>query len=331
LKKALFKSNRPGYLDLTVETTGLKDAVHAHPEFATFVAGTQSHFATWRKAAAKSLRQFAAGCHPKEVIHQLSEGLLAHYTGQPLLDPYAVYQHLMDYWAETMQDDVYLIAADGWKAETYRILVEDKKGKAKDKGWTCDLVPKALVVARYFAKEQAAIEAKQAELESVTAQLTELEEEHGGEDGLFSELEKINKAEVARRLKEIGREASPRRPKDDETAEEEKALKQWAKLNKQESELKAAIKDAEAELDAAAYAKYPTLDEAAVKTLVVDDKWLATLDTAIHGEIDRVEQALNGRVKELADRYAAPLPELTTRVADFEAKVAAHLTKMGHY
>jgi len=81
----------------------------------------------------------------------LAEDLLAHYADKPLIDPYDVYQHLMDYWAETMQDDCYLIAADGWKAETY--FDKDKKGKKK--GWNCDLVPKALIVARYFGIEQA--------------------------------------------------------------------------------------------------------------------------------------------------------------------------------
>ncbi len=151
----------------------------------------------------------------------------------------------------------------------------------------------------------------------------ELEEEHGGEDGAFSELEKINKAEVARRLKEI--------KGDKEAADEEKVLKQWAKLNKQESELKTAIREAESALDAAAYAKYSKLTEDEVKTLVVDDKWLATLGTAIHGEIDRVEQTLTGRVKELAERYATPLPAMTDRVAELETKVAGHLAKMGFY
>src|SRR5439155_13884039 len=114
----------------------------------------------------------------KEVIGALSEDLLAYYTGQPLIDKYDVYQHLLDYWAETMQDDCYFIAADGWKAETYRVIETDKKGKEKDKGWACDLVPKSLIVARYFAKEQTAIDALTAELESVTAKLVELEEEH---------------------------------------------------------------------------------------------------------------------------------------------------------
>ena len=77
----------------------------------------------------------------------------------------------MDYWAETMQDDCYLIAADGWKAETNRVIETDKKGKEKDKGWACDLVPKPLIVARYFAKEQAAIDELAAELEAITAKL----------------------------------------------------------------------------------------------------------------------------------------------------------------
>jgi type I restriction enzyme M protein len=50
-----------------------------------------------------------------------------------------------------------------------RIVEKDKKGKEKDKGWTCDLVPKALIVARYFAKEQAAIDQLRPDLEGVTA------------------------------------------------------------------------------------------------------------------------------------------------------------------
>ena len=43
--------------------------------------------------------------------------------------------------------------ADGWEAETYRIIEKDKKGKERDKGWTCDLVPKGLIVARRSAHQ----------------------------------------------------------------------------------------------------------------------------------------------------------------------------------
>ncbi len=220
-----------------------------------------------------------------------------------------------------MQDDCYLIAADGWKAETYRIIETDKKGKEKDKGWTCDLAPKALIVARFFARERGAIDTLAAELESITARLTELEEEHGGDEGAFSELDKVNKANVAARLKEI--------KGDQEARDEADVLNEWLTLSNEEADLKKRLKDAEAALDVKAYAHYSKLTEAEVKTLVVDDKWLAALDAAIHGEMDRISQALTQRVKELAERYETPMPQQVGKVADLEQAVNHHLARMG--
>jgi type I restriction enzyme M protein len=227
----------------------------------------------------------------------------------------------MDYWAETMQDDCYLIVADGWVAKPARIVETDKKGKSKDKGWVCDLIPKSLIVARYFAKEQAACDAKQVELEAVSASITELEEEHSGEEGYFGALDKIGKVEINARLKEI---------KTDKDAQDEIAvLKHWLTLAENETALKRAVKEQEAALDILAYEKYPQLSEAEIKTLVVDDKWMTHLATAVQGELDRVSQTLTSRVRELAERYAEPLPQLAAQVATLNAKVEAHLLKMG--
>jgi type I restriction enzyme M protein len=106
-------------------------------------------------------------------------------------------------------------------------------------------------------------------------------------------------------------------------------LREWLRLNAEEGELKKKLKDAEAELDAKAYAHYPKLTEAEIKTLVVDDKWLAVLEAVIHGEMERVSQSLTQRVKELAERYETPVLQLNSRVDDLEAKVNRHLEKMG--
>jgi type I restriction enzyme M protein len=321
LRQVLFKANRPGYVDLAVDKVAVKSTIYGHPEFAVFITGMNAHFTAWRQKRAKTLRELKVGSHPKEVIGTLSEDLLAHYTGQALIDKYDVYQHLMDYWAATMQDDCYLIAAEGWKAETSRVIEKDKKGKEKDKGWACDLVPKILIVARYYASEQEAITKLEADLESITARITELEEEHGGEEGAFSELDKVNKANVAGRLKEI--------EGDKEAKEEAAVLNQWLKLATEEVALKKQLKEAAADLDAKAYAKYPKLTEGEIKTLVVNDKWLDALDAAIHGEMDRISQALTQRVKELAERYETPMPRMVSRVAELEGKVNSHLEKMG--
>ncbi|MGH2589142.1 MAG: type I restriction endonuclease subunit M, partial [Dehalococcoidia bacterium] len=276
------------------------------------------------EATRPCLAGFTRDGRPKALIEAIGESLLAAFREAPLLDAYDVYQHLMDYWAETMQDDCYLIAADGWKAETTRIVEVDKKGKEKDKGWTCDLVPKPLIVAREFAGEQAAIDALTAEQEGVTAQLTELEEEHGGDEGVFSEMEKVNKASVAARVRELRGLFAPA-----DSAEEAAVLTEWQRLSDQEAGLKKRVKDADAALDTKAYARYPALTEAEVKTLVVEDKWLGALDVDVHGEMDRVSRQLTQRVKELADRYETPMPVLGCRVTELEARVNCHLERMG--
>lgn len=227
----------------------------------------------------------------------------------------------MDYWAETMQDDCYSVALDGWKAEPYRIIEKGKNGKDKDKGWTCDLVPKSFIVARYFAKEQAGIDGLTAKLEAATAALAELEEEHGGDEGAFSELDKINKGAVTARLKEI--------KGDKDAADEAAVLSKWLELSDAEAELKKSLKTAEAELDAKALAKYPKLTHDDVKTLVVDDKWISKIAADTNGEMDRISQALTERVRTLAERYETKMPDLAKHVVDLEAKVNCHLKEMG--
>ena len=196
-----------------------------------------------------------------------------------------------------------------------------QEGQNQDKGWACDLIPKTLIVARYFAKEQAALDAKQAELETATAALAEMEEEHGGEEGCLGALDKIAKAEVNARLKVI--------KGDKEAKDEITVLKRWLDLSEQETSLKRAVKEQDAALDILAYEKYPALTEAEIKTLVVDDKWMASLSAAVQGELDRVSQTLTGRIRELAERYATPLPQLVDEVAALAARVEEHLAKMG--
>ena len=321
LRHDLFKENRPGYLDLSVEKSTIKTTIHEHREFVSFIADMNAYFAEWRDTNAATLKDLKAGSHPREIIAQLSERLLAHYADKPLIDRYDVYQHLMVFWSETMQDDCYLIASEGWKAETYRVIETDKKGKERDKGWTCDLIPKSLIVARYFSEEQAAINQLAGELDNVTARLADMAEEHGGEDGVFAELDKVNKTNVAVRLREI--------TGDKNLEDEAAALNDWLTHFKEQASVKKRLKEAESALDGKAYARYPKLTESEIKTLVVGDKWLAALDAAVHSEMNRVSQQLTQRVRELAERYEVPLPWMLDRVAEIEAKVNRHLNKMG--
>ncbi len=316
LRQTLFNSIRPNYVALAVEKSAIKSTIYEHREFVTFIESMNAVFSAWEQNSITALKSLEIGCHPRHVIETLSEDLLARYENQPLIDKYDVYQHLMDYWDSTMQDDVYLISADGWQAQTVRLLE-----KGKDKGWTCDLIPKNLVIARYFEKEQQAINDLEVDIENLAAQSTELEEEHGGEEGLFSELDKLSKATVAARLKEI--------KGDNEAKDEIEALNRWQSLYNNQADAKKTLKAAEVALDAKVYEKYPTLSEDEIKTLVVNDKWLATLEAAFHGEMNRISQALTQRIKQLAERYETPVSQHVQNVVDLETKVNQHLAKMG--
>ena len=326
VRKALFKgAERPGYAQLRTPIAEVKAAIFGHEEFDAFKTTVTAIFDKWQTRNIPRLKGFDKDGHPKELVAKIAEDLLVSFRSAPLLDAYDIYQHLMDFWAETMQDDCYLIAADGWVAEPRRVLEEvkggKKKGEMKDRGWTCDLIPKPIVVARYFAKEQAALDALQTELDAVDAQLAELEDEHGGEEGAFADLDKINRIEVARRLKEI--------KNDPDCADETRVMAQWADLDDLQSELRVKIRKADAALDQLAYDKYPALGVPEIKSLVVDDKWLPALAASVQAELERVSQTLTGRIRQLAERYETPLPQIAAAVEALEAKVNGHLAKMG--
>ena len=342
VRGVLFESGRrPGYAWLKSPLSAVKPAILGHAEFAAFQQKATKGFADWRKATTPRLTGFDKGGHPKALIETIAEDLLAAFRQSPLLDAYDIYRHLMDYWAETMQDDAYLIAADGWvKGAQPREIVQVKdknkklvwpephdylKGKRRFKS---DLVPAPILVARYFVAERDAIEEFDNQLATLEQQLDEMRQENSGEDGLLAEViegegnkQKITAKAVKARLKEIG--------KDPLYADERAALEAYAGLLKQQKEAKAKRKAAQEDLDKKIDAKYPTLTEAEIKTLVMDDKWMAHLSVAVQGELDRVSQTLSGRIRQLAERYATPLPKLTDEVETLAARVEDHLKMMG--
>ena len=263
VRTALFNNaERPGHCHLKVPIGDVKPAILGHAEFTAFNEAVTKFFQKWKKKAIPLLEVFAKGGHPKALIETIAEDLLAVFRAAPLLDAYDVYQHLMDYWGETIQDDCYLIADDGWKAgaQPREILkVKNKDGKlvwpeAHDynKGkrrFKSDLVPATILVARYFLAEQQAIEAIEAELVTIEQQLEDQKEEQSGEDGLLVEViegegdkQKITAKALKARLKEIG--------KDPEFADERKALEDYAALLDKQSDAKGRLKSAQEDLDA---------------------------------------------------------------------------------
>jgi type I restriction enzyme M protein len=335
IRAELFKALRENYVALSIPKEEIKNHILNHKDFVEYNEKINLIFETFKKDNLDRLNGINVKTAPKKFIHELSEDLLLKYADKPLMNRYKIFQHLMNYWAETMKDDLYILIEDGWKANTKRILEKNKSGKEVDKGWTCDLIPKNLVIQRYLAEEAKKLTDLEAELETTQAEMTSLEEEHSAEEAAFGELDKINKANVKQLIKELNNTPQPAmaaEPDEKYGADEHEPLEiaeQWLAYYEKNSLLKKALKIQEKKLDQKTLEQFGKLDETDVRQLVIEDKWLMQLQDDIQSEIDAISQRLTSRIKELAGRYGSKLGTLATETENLEAKVATHLEKMG--
>ena len=342
VRSCLFESaGRPGYVRLQPLLTEVKRAILEHPEFAAFKHQIGKVFAGWRDANSPFLTGFGKDGDPKELIETIAEDLLAAFGQAPLLDAYDIYQHLMDYWAESMQDDLYLIAADGWAKGAQPREIRQVKGKNNRFIWPephdylkgkrrfkSDLVPVSILVAHYFVGERSALDSLDDQLAALEQQLNQMREENGSEYGLLAEViegegdkQTITARAVKARLKEVGG--------DPLYSDERAALGRYVGLLEEQSDVKSKRKAAQKDLEQKIDAKYSRLTENEIKTLVVDNKWMARLSASVEREIDHISQTLAGRIRQLAERYSTSLPQLTKEVEMLAARVEGHLRKMG--
>lgn len=336
LRATLFGPNpRKGYADPLVVPDQVRTTIRNHSDFAAFRAQVTAILGGWIAANTPLLIGIKQGDHPRDLIHTIAEDMLTRFDAAPLVDKYEAYQRLMAYWAATMQDDVFIIAGGGWLAarelrEARKETSDDGKVKWLEEGdltvnkvrLVADVIPPALITARFFADLKAALDQATARAEELGREIEELAEEHGAEGGLFEDLladgAKLTAGGVKARLKDRGLEP-----------DEKALLKQAAVLFEGEAEAKRAAKEAEARLTEAVLKKYPNLTMGEIQTLVVQDKWLADITAAIGAEVEARTETLTARVRVLTERYGQTLPQIMQDLAGLEARVAGHLAAMG--
>ena len=336
LRETLFAPNgRAGYSETTVEASQISAAIVGHGEFTAFRQRTDDLFGGWCNKHKPLLNDIKPDSVPRTVVDTLSEDLLDRFTDLPLMEPYDVYQRLMDYWEDVMQDDVYLISADGWaNAAKPRGVIDDKDRKIKEvpdltvksNKYKMDLIPPGLIGGRYFAAEIAAIVKLTAKREMAISQLEEFVASHSGEDGLLEDMPndqgKITKKSLNARITDsaVG--------EDEENREETKVLKRCLKLVDAESKADKAAKQAQASLDQKVLDRYGTLTATEIKTLVVEDKWLTAIRSRVQNAVVSSTYGLVERTKELEDRYVQTLPQLERNVDDINKRVKKHMKRM---
>jgi type I restriction enzyme M protein len=327
LRAVLFSEcDRAGFLKLNIAKDDIRDTIFKHQEFINHAKTVHSAANKWIDLNKEKLNNLKDGDKPKQLIDDIGEGILRIFSEVSLIDNYDVYQHLLDFWENTMQDDVYAICYDGWYAgrEIDIEYTTPKKGNPKEKGFEGRIIPKTLIINEYFKKEQAVIDDLETKKDEIIRSYEELFEEHSGEDGLlFGVIEdgKIKTAALKSRIKEL--------KKDKNGAEELTVLQKYEKLLDEESEYNKKIKVSKEALDKKVRAQYKQLSIEEIKHIIVDLKWNNNIFEGINNIYSAVSHKLSNRIIELAERYETTLSECNDEATEFEAKVKSHLERMG--
>lgn len=337
LRSELFESLREGYSQLRVDRSNTRSTIMGSPEYQSFAAETHEAIAMWWASHRGLLEGIGPTTRPPELVSALGESLLELFRPRPLVDEYGVYEQLMTYWNETMHDDVALVMGEGWTgaamprkaiedkgrklAETADLVVGSGRGAVK---WKMDLVPPALIVARYFSDERDKSDELNAALEVARQNIEEFIDENSGDESPLAgaiEDEKVTKVLATSRLRVAKLE--------DPDSEEVEALTKLVALFDAESVAKREAKDAVTRLDQLTLAQYGKLDVSDIAALVVDDKWGSTITSRIAAELDRLTQFLVARVNLLSRRYARTVEDHDAAVAASAASVSAYLVAIG--
>jgi type I restriction enzyme M protein len=315
LEASLFTSfGRRGFCKLRIYSDEVAETISKNHAFIEFRKKLNRTLDAWIDKNREALRTIKKNTKPKEFIENLGEDILKKFKSIPFVDKYDIYECLLSYWDETMQDDVYAIVQDGYEAAR-EIDVQNNEGK---------IIPKNLLAEKFFADLVAEIDEQKGYIELFDADYKE-EIEENIEDGLLTEVlnekDELNKSKLNARIKKI---------KNLKDYEDEYVLLLHIKGNMDEiSKMTKTLKISEFELDHLVYDKFQrlTLDE--IKHLLIVEKWESSISDKINDIYERIYHTLTSRVTTLAERYENTLPELTGKVEAYEKKVRKHLKGMG--
>lgn len=344
LKNQIFGEYSKGFYKLLIQKDDVHKTISENIEFLEYNKKVNNTYNEWKKIANPVLTNLNSTDSNKEIILNLSEEILEKFSKLELLDKYDVYQVLLAYWNETMNDDVLLIIQDELGYNLAKITDDikeepkeskkEKKDSAKEKkpkepkiiGWEGRLIPKQIVLDAFFALEQKEIEKAEEKLIQTESEFEEFIENNSDENGYFTDYmgddEKIDSKKITSRVKLLTKEKKTQN-------EEYKILNNYVDYESSIKSQKKHITELKKVLDDNCRNRYKTFTDAEIKDLLVNRKWYKAIDDGIQNLYITVANHLTKRIVELYERYENTLPELTAKLAEEEKVVFGHLTQMG--
>ena len=341
LKVSLFEDNGNGYYSLKPHKEVVNGTIENDPSYQSQGAAFSDMLTSWSDEIKPKMLATGIGARPKELIAEWSEILLSNALEHGgLVDAYEAYDILLNYWAETMQDDCYMIANDGWTYPEVRAVkrkeTTDKKTKevkVKESSCmydeiVCDLLPVDIVLKAFFSKEMEKIQDLQTQIDEKQSNMDELAELYpdvfalgDDSDGDEEKTVSVKATDVKKVIKNAKKEGLQE--------SEVKILKEWLALSDKKDELSQNLKEQRSSLTENVVKKYASLTETEVRDLVVEHKWMASIVSGCKALMQTVTHNISSDVTSLAERYEDTLSELTQDVSSYEKEVYGYLKEMG--
>lgn len=200
LKSDLFTPRPDGRYDLATDKQQIAQAIAGNDSFASQKQLFTQSMDQWRRVVEPEMKAIDRGCRPKQLISHWSESLLqTAKADRSLADAYSIYDRLMNYWAETMQDDCYMVSNDGWTLPS-DLAPEKKSGIYSD--IVCDLLPVDIILDSFFSCETSEIELLKKQIELLETNIANLQEEHSEDFDGYEKYSEIKNAYIAATYKQ---------------------------------------------------------------------------------------------------------------------------------
>lgn len=313
LKDTLFRNLQNEFYSLNVSKEDIASSIEKDISFLEQQKLFHKSLKTWSEETRTKMLSIGKESHPKKLIADWSERLFViSKADKSLMDAYSVYDKIMNYWAEIMQDDCYMIANDGWTLPK-DIRPTKKNGIYSD--IQCNLLPIEIVLSEYFAAELSVISNVKEKYDELCGQIDSLVDDN---TEAFEDFEKVNESTVKSALKDNMGDSSTIA-----------IWKEYLSLCKKKKDTNAELSKLHTSLTEQVVEKYADLTEDEIKRLVVDKKWISTIVSSCEDEMNTITNKLTSEITALVERYEKTLSALTKTVIDCENEVKGYLTEMG--
>lgn len=314
LKKSLFSDDeKEGYYILNVLKDEVSTKINESLEIKSYIKNVNEKISTWENKIKSILLDLNNEMRVKEIIENISNELLEIFNEDILINKYDAYEYLMNYYDSVLKDDLYMITDNGWIPTLS--YAKDKNGKIKKNEFDSELLPKQIIVNKYFSEEQSKIDGKDNELNNLTAEFESLVEENTGDENIFADDDKVNE----KMLKDKRKESY-----DEDLVVIEKLLDNLST----QKDIKKDIKALQELLNDKVISKYSSLESDECKNIIVYDKWFVSIEEKFSNCINNIITNLSSSIIKLEEEYEYTLGDVNKEINKKEKELSNLLKEL---